>query len=196
MTRYLILASAIALSSPVVAQPVSPPGAATPESLDPARLAAADKLIEATYPADRREQVVASMMKTMIANLTGGMRSNPQIAAAFDSDPRVEPIFTRFLARVETDSEARLKAALPGMIEAIRRAYARRFTTDQMTELAAFFSTPTGRAYFEQGQSIMSDPDVAAWQRTMMADAFGKMPEQMRALFAELSALKPPLKTK
>ncbi len=123
------------------------------------------------------------------------MRSSPALAAIFSKDPRVVPIFDRFIARMTAESTERLKAGLPTMFDAMTKAYARRFTVAQMTEVTTFFATPTGQIYMDQGATIMSDPDVAEWQRKMAVDAMANVPAQAKAFQAEILALDPPVKS-
>jgi len=200
--KTIMMLTALTMATSAVAQPVSPSpitgvqATAASAPLDAARLAAAKVLIDTTLPPDRRDAMLTDMMKSMSANITASLQNSPEIANLFSSDPRVQPIFERFITKVQDESLRRLKTGLPDMVEAMQRAYARRFTAAQMAELSAFFSTPTGRLYTEQGQTIMSDPDVAAWQRKTMGEAFSKIPDEMRALVAEIMALKPPVKSK
>ena len=74
------------------------------------------------------------------------------------------------------------------MIDAMSRAYARRFTVEQMAELRTFFTTPTGRAYMAQATTIMSDPDIAAWQQQMMNSTMTRVMGETRKMVAELIA--------
>lgn len=75
---------------------------------------------------------------------------------------------------------------MPELIEAMSRAYARRFTSSQMNEMHAFFSTPTGQRYVTEAMGIMSDPDVAEWQRNSMAKSMEKLPEELKKLQEEM----------
>ena len=74
-------------------------------------------------------------------------------------------------------------------------AYARRFTVAQMGEMRTFFETPTGQVYINQAATIVNDPDVAKWQRDLMASAMGKIPGEVDAMIAEIRALPPKGKT-
>jgi hypothetical protein len=78
---------------------------------------------------------------------------------------------------------------LPGMLDAMARAYARRFTLSQLTDIATFFGTPSGQVYLAQAPTIMSDPDVAAWMGALMKNSMQQMPERMAELMADLKAL-------
>lgn len=104
-------------------------------------------------------------------------------------DERVKAIFDRYMDAQTSESGTALKAALPAMVSAMTRAYARRFTVAQMAEMKTFFATPTGQLYMDQGGTIMGDPDVAAWQQTTTSLQFAKMRERIRAMQVEIMAL-------
>ena len=146
-------------------------------------------------PPARRDPMIAGMMAALRSNMAQSMRASPGLAEMFDKDPRVQPIFDRFVARQQAEVSALIRDNLPDMMTAMAHAYARRFTVQQMDEVARFFATPTGTLYMDQGATIMSDPDVGAWQRKMMSAQMTKMPQQIRTLTAEILALPPKAET-
>ena len=173
----------IALAAmPVVAHAENTPPAEAPS---PDRLAAAKELIAILLPAEQRDAMMEQMISAMLTNVAAGAKQRPDVKAAFD-DPRIAEVFDRFLARVQSDATAQLKAEMSNMAEAMARAYARRFSEDQMAEMKAFFDTSTGQAYIRESMGIMSDPDVAAWSRQSMAKSFQRMPQQLDQLKREV----------
>ncbi len=82
-----------------------------------------------------------------------------------------------------------LVAHLPTMLDAMAKAYARRFTLVQLKEMSVFFATPTGQAYLMQAPTIMSDPDVGVWMNQLMTRSMHRLPEQMAKLKADIEAL-------
>src|SRR3546814_2282127 len=48
----------------------------------------------------------------------------------------------------------------PPMREGMAKAYARKFTADQLGELNGFFATPTGQAYASEWMAAQADPEV------------------------------------
>ncbi|AQR74894.1 hypothetical protein BXU08_15610 [Sphingomonas sp. LM7] len=162
----------------------APPVAAAPE---PARLVAAQALIEKFMPGDRRDAMIEQMLRPMLENMRGAMfddamfgdiKSDPKLSAAVDGFVKAE--FERAIVL--------MKATMPAMMDAMARAYARRFTLDQLQSLNAFFDTPAGRAYAEQAPSLMGDPDVLAAQRMMMTQAMAGMDQRVDAFAAKVVA--------
>lgn len=189
--RYAYLAAAaLVLNAPsAFAQTV--PAAATPAAIDPARIAAARELIDLLMPPATRAQMMEGMMTPMLANLRQGMTQNPDFAGAMNGDARVKSLFDTFMQRQQERTMTLLRTSLPGMSDAMARAYARRFDVAQMREIKAFFLTPTGRLYMQQSYTIMADPDVAAWQRTMMATSMTGVQADVADFAKQIAALEP-----
>jgi hypothetical protein len=175
------VALALALTPAAVRAQAAPPVAAAPE---PARLAAAQALIGKIMPVDRRDAMVDQMIRPMIENMRGAMSSSPQFESLRSEDPKFGPAFDDFVKNELEHSLATTKAAMPALFDAMARAYARRFTLDQIRAISDFFDTPAGRAFAEQTPTLMSDPDVLAAQRAMMTDAMKGMQARVKA-FAE-----------
>ena len=191
MIRTICAVLLLAVPLPVLAQSASVPAQA-PAPLarpDAARLAAARMLIDELMPPATREQMIDGMIRPMLANIQRGMAEQPAFAAAMSADPRAKAIFDRFMARQFDRTTERMRAGLPGMVDAMTAAYARRFDPAQLAEILAFFRTPTGRTYMRESMTIMADPDVAAWQRTTMADSMGHIQDDIAQVAREIAAL-------
>ncbi|MBV8237903.1 MAG: DUF2059 domain-containing protein [Sphingomonas sp.] len=184
-----IAAAILALAAVPVA--VSAQAARDQAAPDPVRLDAARVLVEQMFPPAAREQMVHVMLAPMVANVRQGLTQTPQFARAMEADPRAKAIIERYLDKQMTRSMEVLQKELPGMVEAMSRAYARRFDAKQLGELSAFFATPTGRAYVGQSMTIMSDPDIAAWQRKLMTETMSYAQDDIAAMVKEIATLEP-----
>ena len=175
--RRVALALLLApLALPVAAQAqsvVAPARTAT----DPARLAAARNLIELMLPAAQRDQMIEGMIRPIMGNIRQSMEQVPGFNDAIGKDPKVKDAFRRFMKAQEDRSIASLRTGMPGMVEAMAGAYARRFDVKQLAEIRAFFETPTGRVYMAASYTIMSDPDILAWQRDLMTRSMAHIQE-------------------
>jgi len=187
MLRSIVAAAALAALSPALpahAQTAAP-SITAPE---PARLTAARILIEKFLPADRRDAMVDQMMRPMVENMRSTLVNGPAFESMKAENPKFGPAFDAFMNAELERSIATTKAAMPGLVEAMARAYARRFTLDQLRELGIFFDTPTGRLYVETAPSLMSDPDVLAAQTAMMKDAMTGMQQRIEKFATQASA--------
>ncbi|WP_081668592.1 DUF2059 domain-containing protein [Sphingomonas phyllosphaerae] len=174
-----------AAQTTAAASPASAPAAAP----DPARLSAATRLMDTLMPPASRAQMMDQMMGPMLANLRQGMTQNPQFAAEMAKNPKVKAAFDRFMDSQFRRSMDMVRTSLPGMFDAMARAYARRFDVAQLEELQRFFATPTGQAYMQAAMTIMSDPDVAAVQRNMMVEAMSRVQADTAAFAKEVAAI-------
>ncbi len=197
VTRILksALLLALAVPAPLVAQtdPVPATRATAPLApttpVDPARLTAARALMDQLMPPATRDQMMRSIMTAMMQNMTRTFAQNAELATALDKEPGARAVFDRFMERQMTTSTNDLIANLPGMLDAMARAYARRFTLAQLNDMATFFATPTGQIYLTQAPTIMADPDVGAWMNGLMTRSMQRVPDELAKLKAEIEAL-------
>ncbi|MEO7689971.1 MAG: DUF2059 domain-containing protein [Sphingomonas sp.] len=164
-----------------------PPLAAAP--VDPERLATSRALMDQIMPPATRDQMVASIMASMMQAMTQPLRQDPNLVAAFEKEPQARPIFDRFIQRQQELGLELLKTSMPSMLDAMAHAYARRFTLSQLHEIATFFATPTGQVYLTQAPTVMSDPDVSAWMSNLMQSQMKRMPAEVGKLTADLKTL-------
>lgn len=189
MIRSVVLASALLASSPALAQTAPAAPAAAPAT-DPARLAAAERVAAAlvppgTYLKMMRDQFPAMMdaimgqMMGMTPAQLGAKPGKNDDAPMGETMTKADPYFrermsimTRVMAEemglVFDKIEPRVRAGLA-------RAFARKFTTVQLTELGAFFDTPTGKAFAGDYLATFMDPEV-------MQESMAATPELMKAM--------------
>ncbi len=197
MTRRCIVALAVALApfSPVLAQ--SAPAAPSPAVLtppvpapepEPARLTAAKDLLAILVPESRREYIANQAVGSVNSMTLTSIMSSPFIRQGGAKDPDVQAAIKDFMTRRQTATSALVRGDLPAMLTAMERAYARRFTVAEMAEIKAFFLTPAGKAYAEQSQNIMADPDVVAWQQDLMKRVMADTQRDVPGLVAKFKA--------
>jgi hypothetical protein len=149
------------------------PGAAAAE-LDPERLAIARQVIDLSFPPEGRHAMLMSASDTMtdqaraaVAEATGG--DNEAMTA----------IMQRFLDRMRVLTDRAIAEHSPALFGAMARAYARNFTRDELVQIRAFVSTPTGRKYLQKSMEMLADPDVARANTAYMTSILTAM-EPMR----------------
>jgi len=184
--RHLTLAACLAAAPAMAFAQAAPQPVA---AVDPARLAAAKALMDQIMPPATRNQMVSSMMASMNQMMLQAIRQNPELSAAIEKEPGAEPVFERFMQRQQAFQTEQLTRNLPGMLDAMAHAYARRFSLSELHDIATFFATPSGQTYLLQAPTIMSDPDVAAWMGTLMKSSMQQIPDQIAQLMADLKAV-------
>ncbi|KTE22469.1 hypothetical protein ATE67_00510 [Sphingopyxis sp. H050] len=150
--------------------------------IDPARLALARQSTAALLPAGSLEKMVDNLygkaFDLFLAEMDGASplmlsiktgvesdkiealddKSKTAIADLFDPHRKergdqilkvVKPLISEALADLE-----------PPMREGLAKAYARKFSAPQLTEMNAFFATPTGKLYASESMALGADPEV------------------------------------
>ncbi|MDO9368214.1 MAG: DUF2059 domain-containing protein [Sphingopyxis sp.] len=150
--------------------------------IEPARLALAQKTMGALIPAGSLEKMIdnlyGKMFKTLMGELGGqsdlmlsiktGVESEQvakldeatkgKIADLFDPhrkerEDQITKVIKPLISEVLGDME-------PPMREGLAKAYARKFTAPQLTDLNGFLATPTGALYANEWMALQADPEV------------------------------------
>jgi hypothetical protein len=184
--RSALLIALTATLTPSVAFAQAAPAVVAAEP-DAARLASARQLLDQIMPPATREAMIQSMLTPMQANMRQGIMQSPGMQKAL-GNLKAKAVFDRFLAKQDARTGTMLRESLPGMVDAMSRAYARRFDVAQLDDLKRFFATPSGQAYVANSFSIMADPDIAAWQRKLMSQAMTNMQDDIAAMAKDIEA--------
>lgn len=134
-------------------------------------------------PEDRRETMMRAIMTSTNASMKDGI---DKMLAGQKLNEKQRSILSGFMERYTQESQDVVIAFLPELLDAMAKAYARQFSMQQLNDLKAFFSTPTGRIYMERSPAIMADPDVAAVQSRMMQMTMGRLPAAMKEMSDEM----------
>lgn len=188
----------------------------TAEPLSPeeqARLEAAKLVVTKLFPVGTYTKMMEESMAPMMEQIMGGIGGSPalQLSKITGLDPLKlagmdEARLTDALALLDpaaSDRNAAMGEAMVSLISEVMvemepayrsglaRAYAVRFTSDELSDLAAYFNTPVGEKYAAESFLIFADPQVMASMNEMMPAMMQRMPamiEMMTAAGAEFPA--------
>jgi hypothetical protein len=178
---FIVCAPAFAQSAPATTS-----SADVPVPVDAGRLVQAKRLIAELAPPEKRDAMIDSIMRPMMANIRHGLEDSAEYRSLFADQPQLRDVMVKFID-AETEHSIKLaREAMPALYEAMATAYARRFSTEQLNELERFFETPTGQAYAAQAATIMSDPDIMAAQRAMMTKSLDGLQDRLRAMTRQM----------
>jgi len=150
--------------------------------VEPARLVLAQKTMTALIPAGSLEKMIdnlyGKMFKTIMGEFGGqsdlmlsiktGVESDKiatldeatktKVADMFDPhrkerEDQITKVIKPLISEVLGDME-------PPMREGLAKAYARKFTATQLTDLNGFLATPTGALYANEWMALQADPEV------------------------------------
>ncbi|MDT8760611.1 hypothetical protein MZO42_18065 [Sphingomonas psychrotolerans] len=194
---------AFAVPGAAIAQTAAP--TATP---DAARLTIADKVVaklvpQGTYLRMMRDNF-PKMMDAMIGQMSGltaadlgekdkSGKSVAQLAA--EKDPAFRERMT-IMTRVMGEELGMLMDRLePRVRVALGKAFARRFTLQQLTDLDAFFATPSGAAFAKDYLLTFMDPEMIQEMSAFTPEMMRAMPAIMQRVEKETAHLPPPPKS-
>lgn len=80
----------------------------------------------------------------------------------------------------------------PAMRDGMSRAYAVRFTGDELADINTFFATPTGGKYAAESMAIMADPQVMSGMMQAMPAVMQELPALIEQLKVEEAKLPQP----
>ena len=77
------------------------------------------------------------------------------------------------------------------MREGYARAFAKRFESGQLSDIEAFFATPSGNAFASESMALFSDPEVMSSMMGSMPAMFGAMSDMEGTMEEAMNALPP-----
>lgn len=128
-------------------------------------LAEAKVIIEAMFPADKREQILLDMATSLAQQAASGFMTGP-----IYEEPGLKAIMDAYIADLPDTFRPLFAIHLPHIFEATAVAYTREFTLEELKDISAFARTPSGQRYFISLQKFQSDPAVAQANQQMFAD--------------------------
>jgi len=151
-------AGALALATPALAQSdnYAPPAD---------ELAEAMAIMEVIFPPATREQDMINTATTMGNQMAASMMTGPIF-----EEPGIRAIMDEFLGTLPEIMRPLITKHLPSMIKSTAIAYTREFTLEELQDIRAFASTPSGGRYFSSVQSLLSDPAVARANEEFFAE--------------------------
>lgn len=205
MIRSLILSAALSAAVPAFAQTTTAPST----QVDPARLAAAQRVVLAlvppgTYMRMMRDQfpammdgVMAQMMGMSAADLgaPGADGSTVPVGKAIaEGDPHFRERMSIMTKVMGEEFGTVFEKLEPGLRAGLSRSFARKFTTAQLNELDAFFATPTGKAFAGEYLATFMDPEVMQEMMAATPEIMKAMPAIMAKVEKATAHLPPPPK--
>lgn len=210
--KMFAIALALLGAAPALAQ--TGPTAAPVTAVDPARLAAAKPVVDRLFPAGTYKRIMKSSLDMVAGSISTSMKNLPleQIARMAGATEKDAARFAKvdveqIMAIYDPHWQERMQLTMRGMMDsmgsmmesfepdmraALARAYAQRFTTNELADLDRYFSTPTGAKYAEQSMMIFMDPEMVQAMQSMMPKTMQHMPEIMASAQKATASLPPP----
>lgn len=172
---------AVSTTAGAATQPAPAAAVARTARLDPASLALAHQIVTIAFPPEKRSQMYASIMDSIVAQTRKNVQS--QIATG---DKEFDALLDRSMQRMYEQMQQVMNASIPDYFDAFERAYARDFSNDDLQGILTFAKTTSGQHFFERTPLLLKDPDVQAATQRMQAQLFAKMPEIQRQAMKDI----------
>jgi hypothetical protein len=210
VVALVLAASAVpACAAPTVA--IETTAATAPAPVDPSRLAIARATVDFVFPAGTYARVMDRTLNSLIQPMMDGFGKIPlrdlaglgglsadQVAAIGPGTLReimeiIDPVFDRrtkaMVAGLYHEMGGMMIDFEPTMRDGLAHAFARRFTTQQLCDMNAFFATPSGKAYAAESMTIYTDPDVTGAMQAFLPRMMKQMPDLIRKVEAATADL-------
>ncbi|UZW54389.1 DUF2059 domain-containing protein [Sphingobium sp. JS3065] len=183
---------------------------------DAARIAAARPVVDKIFPVGTYRRMMDGTLSKMMDGMMDGVMKMPVAQLArIGGVPQGklssmdETSMEQISAIIDPNFRERTKRGMDAMMasmadlmdgfepkvrDALARAYARRFDGGQLSELAAFFRTPTGDLYARESMMMFMDPEIMSEMQALMPEMMKKMPDMAAKAEAATKSLPPPRK--
>jgi hypothetical protein len=203
--RPLILFSALIAAAPAPAQAPSRM-AVEAGTVDPARQAAAEKVVGALVPQGIYLRIMRDQFPKMMDVMMGQMGSMTGAelgrtgGEALDTTARnADPHFAermRIMTKVMGEEMGVVMDRIEPRVRAgLSRAFARKYTAAQLSDMNAFFGTPSGKAFASGYLLQFTDPELMREMATVAPEMIQAMPAVMKKVEAATAHLPMPPKS-
>ncbi len=159
--------------------------------IEPARRAAAQRVIDAIWPLGTYGRVMKRSMDGAMSMMTGDL-----IGGLTESARAKDPYFDermRLTMGVMAEEMAKLMTKYePGIRAGLADAYGRHFDLAQLNDLDRFFATPTGKLYASESMVMMTDPALMKRMQAFLPDMMAAMPDIIKHMQQATAHLPPP----
>ena len=170
------------LASPALAHDAAPEiTAPAPEPPDGTKLALARQIVDQGFPEDMREEIFFAT----IDQLTAQMRE-ASLQDVSSDDEGALAVIDGWLAEYIADSKDVLRAYIPRLMDGLTLSYASIFTEQELTDIAAFVSTPSGQRFMLLSSAVLAEPNFASVNQEYMNEIQSGLPAAMQDLEGRL----------
>lgn len=204
MISLALALAAVQAPAAVSPAPTSPPAA----QVDPARLAIAERIVAALVPPGIYARIMSdkmpAMMDAMTAQMSGMSAADLGVSGSAagangtmgQTLTKLDPAYRERMAITNRVMFAEMGTIFgrmePRLRAGLSRAFARKYTAPQLTDMATFFATPSGKAFANDYLTTFVDPEVMSEMMAMTPELMKAMPAIMKKVDAATAHLPKP----
>jgi len=170
-------------------------------NVDPARLAIAEKTVDYLFPLGTYERMMRGTIDQIMDSILGsfgdlkpsdiigekaatqgedGAQEQTVREALLERDPHLDERM-RIMTRVMFDEMITLMAELePTVRSSLAQIYAKKYDVQQLSEMNAFFATPTGTAFAKDYMLVFVEPEMIGAMTSLTPKLLSAMPDIMK----------------
>jgi len=182
----------------------------TSNEIDPVRYEAAKTAVDHLWPIGTYRRIMDStmteMIDTMLSNMfemkssdfeTGeeGAEDEEQTSLGAEmeaKDPHARERFEITMKVMMAEITPLMESMEPSIRESMAIVYAKRFDVKELTDMNAFFATPSGQAYAREAMMLMVNPEIMGASQEFVPEFMMAMPAIMEKVEEATSHLPPP----
>jgi len=183
MKRPLFAAfvGAYLFTTPALAQEAAPSDAPAIEAPSDAELALAQQIVANGFPEEMREE----MFFATVDQMTAQMREATLKGMGVDDQGAIA-VMDAWLAEYIANSKVVLRGYIPKLMDGLAKSYATMFTQQELTDIAAFAATPSGRRFMTLSSAVLAEPNFASVNQDYMNEIQSGLPAAMQDLQGRL----------
>ena len=173
--------AALVLCLPAVASAQEPPAqdASAPSA---EHLAIARQIIAIGFPEDTREAAFFATMDQMVSQTR-----EASLKAYGPDDAGVREILDQWISEYVAESKGVLRSHIPALMEGMAASYAATFTEQELRDILAFVSSPSGQRFFALSSAVLAEPNFAAANQAYMNEIQARMPAAIEDLVGRIT---------
>lgn len=182
--RAIVPALAAALIAfPAAAQDAEQPEVAPVEQAPSESLTLATQIIDIAYPIETRAAMFQGVSKQMEAQML-------QSLEGIITDEGALAIVTEWQKGLSVKTDAILERNIPNLMEAWTRAYADIYSEQELRDILAFVSTPSGNTFLQKSNDVLGHPVFSAANQSYMNEIMALIPKEVPDLVQKIKDYK------
>ncbi len=178
--------ASISLVAAVPAQAAAPEAPSiTTAAPNAEKLGVARQIIDQGFPVAMREPMFMATMDQMVAQTR-----EATLRAYGLTDEGAVAILDQWSDEYVDSSKVLLRRHIPKLMEAMAASYAAIFTLEELKDILAFASTPSGQRFFQLSPALLAEPNFAAANQVYINDVQAQMPSAIQELVRRLERYK------
>jgi len=171
------LAATALLTTPALAQDAAPSDPPAVEAPSEVKVALAQQIVDQGFPEDLREGIFFASVDQLTAQMRQATLQGMQI-----DDEGAIAVMDGWLDEYIADSKVVLREYIPKLMDGLALSYATIFTEQELTDIAAFVSTPSGQRFMVLSSAVLAEPNFASVNQAYMTEIQSGLPAAMQDL--------------